>query len=347
MVKNKFGIEPLSSDNLPKRKRTPGPMGVAVRETASNLAESTEAKVEQRKQNAADAKSFRAARDQGLVLSTLPLAQIETGALPRDRLDLEAIAQSDEMAELKTSIAARGQREPVEVFVDDEGRYQLKKGWRRYTALSQLHAETGDPRFAVIIARVAGSEDRIARYLDMVEENIIREDLTFAEMAALVLTACADPDIEGSEPDAMVGKLYGSLHKMKRSYIRSFVFLLQELGSSLKWPKSVSRNLGVDVARALKAGQGDAAALRADLDGSHTPDAQNAALAAFLSAPVTPRESTSKKAPRQKFEFHVGATKVTARKGECRLVSDIDFSAVPRERLVAAVSAFRDALKGE
>jgi len=55
--KNKFGFE------------------VAVRETAENLSEATEAKVEQRRQNAADAKEYREALSAGRVLVTLPLEE--------------------------------------------------------------------------------------------------------------------------------------------------------------------------------------------------------------------------------------------------------------------------------
>jgi len=57
---NKFGFEPLAEAMAkPKKERAPGPMGAAVRETAENLTEATESKVEQRRQNAADAKAYR------------------------------------------------------------------------------------------------------------------------------------------------------------------------------------------------------------------------------------------------------------------------------------------------
>ena len=50
---------------------------------------------------------------------------------------------------------------------------------------------------------------------------------------------------------------------------------------------------------------------------------------------------------REKFEFHVGRTKVTARNRECRIVSAVDFTDVPRERLERAVKAFEAALAPE
>jgi len=346
---NKFGFEPLAQSlNKSKKDRTPGPMGVAVREAAENLTEATSAKLEQRKQNASDAKAFRDAQADGRVLLSLPLSEISTDDLPRDRLELDAVAASDEMEELKSSIKTRGQKEPVEVYLDDEGRYQLKKGWRRFTALSQLLAETGDHEFSTIIARSSDNgEVRIARYIDMVEENVVREDLTFAEMAQVAITASQDDRISEDDADQLVGRLYASLHKMKRSYIRSFVFLLSELNPDLQWPKAVSRNLGVEVSRALKAGTGNLPNLKAALKTATSREQQTMALENFVISSKSPHIDLDPqpKAPREKFEFHVGKTKVTARKGECRIVSKTDFTAVSRERLAIAIEAFEKTLE--
>lgn len=345
---NKFGFEPLETkSDGPRRERSPGPMGVAVRDVAENLSETTEAKVAQRRQNAEDAKMFREARDEGRVLVRLALSEIAMDDLPRDRLELESVAASDEMEELKASIRERGQKEPVEVYAGADGRYQLKKGWRRFTALTQLNSETGDEAFATIIARVdAGQGDRISRYIDMVEENVVREDLTFAEMAQVAITAAEDDEIDEADPSELVNRLYGALHKTKRSYIRSFVFLLSTLGDALLWPKAVGRNLGVDVSRAIT-GEAQVAALREQLRECASPEAQTQVLTAFVAIEKTPRGAAPTAQPRkQKFEFFVGKTKVTARQGECRLVSDQDFATLPKARLEEAVRAFEEVLKG-
>ncbi len=344
--KNKFGFGPLETPATPKsRERNVGPMGAAVRDAAESLQETTEAKVEQRRQNATDAKAYRTAQDEGRVLSTVPLADVMTTDLPRDRLDLEAVAASTEMEELKASIRERGQKEPVELYRDAAGQLQLKKGWRRFTALSQLFAETGDDAFATIIARIeAGESDRLARYIDMVEENVVREDLSFAEMAQVAILAAQDEGTDEVDPDAMVLRLYGSLHKMKRSYIRSFVFLLSALEDDLKWPKAVSRNLGVDVARALKSVEG-AAKLRGALRGCATVEEQTAALAAFLEKKPSGAQPPKQVERKEKREFHVGDMKVTARKGECRIVCDDDFAGLPKAQLEYAVEAFQRALR--
>jgi ParB family chromosome partitioning protein len=344
--KNKFGFAPVDTgEAAPRRARSPGPMGAAVRDAAENLQEVTEAKVEQRRRNAEDAKSFRAAQDEGRLLVRLPLSEIATDDLPRDRLELDAVAASEEMEELKNSIRERGQKEPIEVYAGADGRYQLKKGWRRLTALSQLHVETGESEFATVIARVeAGQGDRILRYVDMVEENVVREDLTFAEMAQVAITAARDDGVAEVDPSELVSRLYGALHKTKRSYIRSFVFLLLALGDSLKWPKEVSRNLGVEVSRVIKSTD-NVDALKSRLAECRSVAAQAKVLEAFLEAASRQSSGKTKKAvPKQKFEFYVGGTKVTARSGECRIVSDLDFATVPKDRLEEAVKAFETAL---
>lgn len=348
--KNKFGFDPIDPQaGTARRDRNVGPMGAAVREAAASLAETTEAKIEQRRRNAEDAKAWRTAEAQGRVLVNLLLGDVATDDLPRDRLDLEAVARSDEMEELKASIRLRGQREPIEVYCDPMGQYQLKKGWRRLTALKQLLSETGDDAFLRVVARVEpgnadAAPDRVSRYIDMVEENVVREDLTFAEMAQVAIAAARDPMVDGDDPDAIVGRLYASLHKMKRSYIRSFVFLLCELDGALKWPKAVSRNLGVDLARMLKSQPDRSSTLRRALAACAMPEDQAETLAFFLRSG---QKSAAAKAPRErreKYEFHVGATKVTARSGECRIVSKRDFADVPRDRLEQAIRAFEAAL---
>ncbi|WP_223423905.1 ParB/RepB/Spo0J family partition protein [Tateyamaria pelophila] len=347
--KNKFGFAPLETDTSSpaRRERAPGPMGAAVRDAAESLQETTEAKVEQRRRNAEDAKRFRAAQDDGLLLMELPVGNVATDDLPRDRIALEAVANSDEMEELKASIRDRGQKEPIEVYVGADGRYQLKKGWRRLTALTQLLTETGKPEFETVIVRVeAGQDDRVLRYVDMVEENVVREDLTFAEMAQVAITAAQDPGVEETDPAELVLRLYGALHKTKRSYIRSFVFLLTSLGNDLKWPKAVARNLGVDVARAITS-QEQAEDLRERLKAAATVEAQTDVLKSFLvnKSQVKAKTSTSP-APKQKFEFFVGQTKVTARDGELRIVSGQDFTLTPKSVLEDAIRAFEDALRG-
>lgn len=344
--KNKFGITSVggvSADRV-SRRRGSGPMSAAVRETAENVAEATEARVEQRKQNAADAREYRAAVEEGRVLARVLLDDISTDDLPRDRLDLKGVASADEMDELKTSIRARGQKEPIELYLDDAGALQLKKGWRRLNALQQLFAETGESVFSTALARIdRGVNDRLRHFVDMVEENILRQDLTYAEMADLALRAASDPGTDSVSPEEMVNRLYGSLHKMKRSHIRSFVTVLSSLSDDLVFPKAVNRDLGLDIARALKERPELVDALRRELKTASDAQEQNAVLRRAIEGGVAMVPRTPSR-DRKKFEFHVGAAKVTARKGEVRIKDRTDFTDVSRERLEAAVAAFQKAL---
>jgi ParB family chromosome partitioning protein len=174
----------------------------------------------------------------------------------------------------------------------------------------------------------------------MVEENAVREDLTFAEMAALAMAARDDPRTEFQSYDEAVTRLYGSLHKMKRSNIRQFVALLHALGPALKWPKAVGRDLGANVGRRLRDRPDLARPLAAKLAAAPSPEAQNAILAAALAD----RPARAPAAAASRLSFRHGGLSVAAKGAELRIVADRDLAALPRERLEAAVAAFAAAL---
>lgn len=346
---NRFGIEPVEipSSSSARRAREPGPMGAAVRESAAGVQEASEGLVEQRRQNAADAKAFRKARDEGRVLVTLPVAEVATTALPRDRLDLDAVSASDEMAELKASIRERGQREAIEVFEDEAGAWQLKAGWRRLCALRQLHQETGDERFGVVLARVTThATDRAELYVDMVEENVIRQDLSFAEMAQIALKLAADDDAQIGSADEAVARLYRSFQRNKRYFIRAFVTLMEEVGDALPFPRELSRDLGLAVSQRLsEADASDVARLKQRLRSAADAGEQTAVLRAFADHRPKPTGAVERKSsPKEKFEFRVGDTKVTARSGELRIRADVDFTSVDKVALERAIKAFEASL---
>ena len=98
------------------------------------------------------------------------------------------------------------------------------------------------------------------------------------------------------------------------------------------------------LARALRTPD-QASVLQEKLLDASTPDEQNKILKDFLTTSNEPTEKPASKAePKQKFEFYVGQTKVTARHGECRLMSDIDFATMPKKQLEEAVRAFEEVL---
>lgn len=275
-------------------------------------------------------------------LARVPLEAIDTSALPRDRLSLNRVAADPAMAGLKHSLRAHGQRDPVEVFEDETGRMQLKTGWRRWTALRQLHAKTGEARFATIEVRVVPQMPRLEALRAQGESNMLREDLSFAELAQLAITAAEEARGDAHE---MVGTLFAALPAMKRSYIRQFVFLLQALHPGLKWPAAVPRNLGVDVARALRTLE-QAEALRIRLAGCRSVQSQTAALTRFLrqTKRVAKGLAPPPAKPSARKEICVGQARVIAQSGSCRIVSDRDYAQVPDWQLEGALRAFEAAI---
>lgn len=333
--------------------RRPGPMAVAGRESAEAMTRMVEDQAEQRRRNAEEAEAWRDAQADGRLLRRLPLDAIACDDLPRDRMALHAVAQSDAMEELKASIRARGQREPIEVFADADGRWQLKTGWRRLEALRQLRAGAPEGGFDTVLVRVEGEGERVGLYVGMVEENAIREDVSFAEMANVAIAMARDPQTAVTTPDEAVSALYASLHKAKRSNIRRFVELLEAVGTVLADPRAVPKHLGSEAARLLNGDQARVERLRAALAVARDARVQNDVLAAFCEAETladarAETGSAQSAAPsracadaRQKYEFHHAGMKVTARRGEVRIRAMEDFASMPRERLERAVAAFR------
>ncbi len=136
------------------------------------------------------AETLRRAREDGRLVLDLPLDAIAPDHLARDRVP----AEDEEMAALRESLRAHGQRTPIEVtpLVTGAGGalpYGLISGWRRLTALQALHAETGEARFATVQALVRRPETAADAYVTMVEENEIRLGLSHYERARVAARA--------------------------------------------------------------------------------------------------------------------------------------------------------------
>jgi ParB family chromosome partitioning protein len=118
------------------------------------------------------------AREEGRLIQRLPLAEIETGHLVRDRM----VFDEAEMAALVASLRARGQQVPIEVVARAGGGYGLISGLRRVMALREI----GE---AEVLALVRRPETSSEAYLAMVEENEIRAGISFYERARLAAEA--------------------------------------------------------------------------------------------------------------------------------------------------------------
>lgn len=187
------------------------------------------------------------ARAGGRMIVDLPLDAVEAGYLVRDRVAVSG----EDAAALTESLRARGQQTPIEVTDLGGGRYGLISGWRRLTALRQLHEETGAPRFAHVQALLRRPEEASDAYLAMVEENEIRAGLSHYERARVAVRA-AEAGVF-PDTDAAIAALFAAGSRARRSKIRSFLPIVAALDGALRHPQAIGERLGLRLSKALEA----------------------------------------------------------------------------------------------
>ncbi|MGO4915898.1 ParB/RepB/Spo0J family partition protein [Pseudogemmobacter sp. W21_MBD1_M6] len=240
------------------RETTQGPLGPLppiAQVAADAAAQSTPGDAGQRVEaarNATDADRLRHAIAAGLLVLEIPVSQVVAEELSRDRLDVD----TEEMTELKTSIAAHGLRLPIEVFelpgAEEGERFGLISGWRRLSAVRALLAETGQDKYRSIKAIVVAPKNVTDAYVAMVEENEIRSDLSHYERGRITVMSVGQGAFDSVE--AAVAGLFHAASKAKRSKIRSFALIHEELGDMLSFPTRLSERAGLRLAGALRAG---------------------------------------------------------------------------------------------
>ena len=216
-----------------------------------------------------DAKAWRTAVDQGRVIEDLPLAAIAINHLIRDRM----VVESTELDELRASIATNGLRLPVEVVALPEGKYGLVSGWRRMYVVQQL-AETDRDAYETIKAIVRAPYEAGAIYTAMVEENELRSQISPYERGRIAVMAAETGAF--SDTEAAIETIFATASRAKRSKIRSFALLHEELGDMLRFPTDLSERNGLRLAYALR--EGHTSALRYALIKSKTDHATEWAL---------------------------------------------------------------------
>ncbi|MEO0945776.1 MAG: ParB N-terminal domain-containing protein, partial [Pseudomonadota bacterium] len=227
-----------------------GPMASAISENADALQSRKDAAETIRAENDALAHEFVALRDAGHVIVEVPLDEVKTTMLVRDRL---VSVEDMELDELVTSIRDLGMSNPIRVIKRPGDGYELVQGYRRLAAYRRLRDAEGEGTWGRIPALVlVDAEDMSGLYRRMLDENIVRKDLSFAEMAHAAQVYAADPATDASDISAAVAALFQSAPYSKRSYIRSFAQLMDLIGDKLMYPTQLPRALGVAVARALK-----------------------------------------------------------------------------------------------
>jgi ParB family chromosome partitioning protein len=236
-------------------------------------------------QNRAAAARLAQAEAGGLMVTEVPIDEIDVDYLARDRMP--KVDEDDDWRALKASIRAHGQRTPVDLtrLAPGAGKpYGLIAGHRRMAALDQIAFETGDARWRRVRALIHPTTTLAQAFIGMVEENEIRAGLSFYERARVCVLAAGQGAF--SAPDAALETLFASASPARRSKIRSFIRLVEEAGDLLRWPDELGERLGLRLAAAVKAGRGGA--LRRFLAGRVAGfiDAadEQAALARFLTA---------------------------------------------------------------
>lgn len=257
-----------------------GPMASALMENARSLQARGELEAANRAENDALARELVRLRAEGLVVERVALGRIDCTRLFRDRLP----SKTPDVEDLKASIRELGLSNPVRLERGPDGRFELIQGWRRLQAFKALAAETGDPAFAEIPAAVTDPDPELeTAYRRMVDENLVREDVSFAEMAMLARVYAADPRTEVDDVDAAVKRLFRSASYQKRSYIRRFAELMDRLDKYLRHPAAIPRALGLELRKAISERPQDQAALVAALNArpDRDPETELAILRAF------------------------------------------------------------------
>jgi ParB family transcriptional regulator, chromosome partitioning protein len=204
--------------------------------------------------DAADAERYRRALEDGLIVQEIRVIAIQSESLARDRMHVDP----DEMEELKASIRAHGLRLPIEVFVEPESvdptgqGYGLISGWRRLMAVRDLMVETRGADYTTIKAIVRPHGAVAEAYVAMVEENEIRSDLSQYERGRIAVMA-AGQGAFGSVEEA-VNALFHAGSKAKRSKIRAFAELHEELGDLLSFAHDLSERQGLRIVAAIRSG---------------------------------------------------------------------------------------------
>ncbi len=180
----------------------------------------------------------------------IPIDQINTSALPRDRTTVAQAA----LQELQHSIAANGLRHPIEVFEYD-GTYNLISGYRRLTAFQALHAATQDPAFARIPATVLKPVNRAQAIQQMVEENDLHEGVSPWDHGRIIVTACEIEEFDSH--DGAIAGLFPFANRQKRGRLRMLAEAVDALSGLLADPETISQNRLIRLATCMRLGWED------------------------------------------------------------------------------------------
>lgn len=273
----------------------------------------------------ADVAALERIRTEGRELLSIPLDLIDDRAMIRDRTRIDA----DEMAELVTSIKAHGMRLPIEVFrreqiTGDEKPYGLLSGYRRIQAVRQIASQNTDAQWQNITALERDPDALGGAVTAMVEENEIRSNLSHFERGRIAVVAAQQGVFASTEEG--VNTLFAAASKAKRSKIRAFALIFEDLGDLLVFPETLRERDGLRLSNALR--NGAETKLRDILAGNtfENAEAEWAALESVLdaqdiTAPKDPKRGGRPKASSPTPGWH-GDTRVLSSGVTLRHVKD-------------------------
>ncbi|RJE78805.1 ParB N-terminal domain-containing protein [Paracoccus sp. JM45] len=330
-----------------------GPMAAAIVETAESTRDRAVIEAQIRAENDALASEHVRLKRAGLITDVIALDLIDTKKLSRDR---QAVSDP-ELDELVTSIGDIGLSNPIQVEPTGDGRYELIQGWRRLSAYRQLLKESNDvDKWGKIPAGIAVKGDQLEQlYRRMVDENLVRKDISFAEMAQLALSYATDPLTIENDAEKAVAILFKSAGYQKRSYIRNFIPLVQNLGGVLLFSQEIPRALGLSIAQRIQDTPDVVTAIKAELDGWDKRTAREeldilkryaTQIRTNTSETASDEDITPTPTAKAKTTFQLrrpqGSAKCSAANGRLEIRLARDFSTVDRRRLEAAVSMLLD-----
>lgn len=300
-LEEEFRRETSATGSGAPKARGMAPISQIAAETAAVAQPKTAQERARDAQLEASEAKLTAAQEEGRLLVDLPIAEIDAEAMVRDRASLSA----EEMQELRQSIAANGLRLPVEVFEFPKvgaggARYGLISGYRRLMAVRELHGLSGNENHKTIRAIIRPKTEADIAFVAMVEENEVRAELSQFERGRIAVISAQQGAFLNVE-DA-VNKLFATGSKAKRSKVRSFALIFEELGDMLEFPDALSEKRGLKLAQVLR--QGGEARLRDALAAASPASAEEewAALEVVIDAMDAPakdpkRGGRPKKAP--------------------------------------------------
>lgn len=255
-------LEAPSADDINRfeeefRRETPArasaaPIAQVAAESAGAYETGTAEERATRARDSTEAQKFRDADAAGLLIFEIPIDTIEPLSMQRDR----TVIDPEAMGELEHSIGENGLRMPIEVYTlkgSAKGKqYGLLSGYRRLIAQQNLYARTGDPKFKAIRAVLRDPDQMGGAFVAMVEENEIRQDLSHYERGRIAVIAAQQGAFPNTEE--AVAQMFAAGSKAKRSKIRSFARIFEELGDMLEFPETLREKDGLRLATALRNG---------------------------------------------------------------------------------------------